>query len=148
MVTITRLTNVKYVPFTKRPVTRTSASLLSLFGPLLAVVACVAIGWIVVLPLAWLKLLDPTISSSLASIIGVCGGLGIGLWLRLSMACWYAVEKKRDPNWGAIALFGIFGWLILWFLAEGGPRFPAPGLITTSPQSGDPDVQWTWPKAD
>lgn len=91
--------------------TRTTACLMSLFGPVL-----------LMLPL----MLFISVTNALSDRGGAdIGGLTVILvflfavaGMRFSFARWYARDKGRNGVWGIAGLFGFWGWIVLWSLAD------------------------------
>ena len=90
--------------------TRVRASLLSLFSPLIVIALVVAI------------LSIPSLSERVITFV-VLAAIALALALRVSFAWWYVKDKGRDEAWGFAAVFGIWGWLVLWSLEDRGFRF-------------------------
>ncbi|MEO8218309.1 MAG: hypothetical protein ABI718_14610 [Acidobacteriota bacterium] len=116
--------------------TRTKACLLSLFGPagfvLVSLVVGFAVGEFIEFASggktpSWLD-----IPIGIALTVGFIAVVAGSLAIRLYSARWYVVDKGRDPNWGAVAIFGFWGWIVLWSLADLGVSLPELQGVSTA----------------
>ena len=90
--------------------TRARACVLSLFGPLVLVVPAI------------LLISIPRLSKSVLGFVIILM-FGLALAIRVHFARWYASDKGRSEGWAAVAIAGIWGWLVLWGLEDRGFRF-------------------------
>lgn len=82
--------------------TRTSAVLISFFGPIVP-------GMLLLLFFAALDR-EPPLAVTIA---GVTVFVIAALFIRIYFAVWYARDKGRSGALGLLALFGLLGWLFL-----------------------------------
>ncbi len=86
---------------------RTTASLLSIIGS-----AFFAAPPFIIAALFQQKGVDwPMIPLAIIAVI-------IFLSSRIYFAAWYVRDKHRHVAWSLASIFGIWGWLILWFMKD------------------------------
>ena len=99
--------------------TRTSACLLSLFGPLILIV--------VMAPFLLLaaKLSEVFPEGTFAGpawegmmLVAVLLFFALVFGFRVWFARWYVVDKGRSASLGWLGIFGFWGWVVLWMLSD------------------------------
>lgn len=87
---------------------RVSASLLSLFGPGIAIVPAVTLIYLIG---------EHTLPSIIQTTIMLTAGTAF-IVIRIYFARWYVNDKQRNLNWAALSLIGFWGWVVLWLLKD------------------------------
>lgn len=115
--------------------TRTTAWLLSLFGPGLLLVPLL----LVVMAMRAFQAYGG--GNDVLGLIGMLLFVAAAVTMRVYFARWYALDKGQGGAWGIAGVFGLLGWLLLWRLADlNAPKMSEP-ILPPAQQNGSPGAE-------